>query len=67
MVLRIIKGIRAATSTQFCVGIKMNSVDISEQGDGGLQAGLEQVGLIINAGVDFIEISGGSYEDPSMF
>lgn len=67
MVLRIIKGIRAATSTQFCVGIKMNSVDISEQGDGGLQAGLEQMGLIINAGVDFIEISGGSYEDPSMF
>ena len=67
MVLRIIKGIRAATSPQFCVGIKMNSFDVSEQGDGGLQAGLEQIGLIIGAGVDFIEISGGSYEDPSMF
>jgi 2,4-dienoyl-CoA reductase-like NADH-dependent reductase (Old Yellow Enzyme family) len=25
------------------------------------------MGLIIDAGVDFIEISGGSYEDPSMF
>jgi 2,4-dienoyl-CoA reductase-like NADH-dependent reductase (Old Yellow Enzyme family) len=67
MVLRIIKGIRAATSSQFCVGIKMNSVDVSEQGAGGLEAGLEQMGLIINAGVDFIEISGGSYENPSMF
>lgn len=66
MVLRIIKGIRAATSPQFCIGIKMNSVDVSEQGDGGLEAGLEQMGLIIDAGVDFIEISGGSYENPSM-
>lgn len=67
IVLRIIKGIRAVTSPQFCVGIKMNSVDVSEQGDGGLQAGLEQMGLIIDAGIDFIEISGGSFEDPSMF
>jgi 2,4-dienoyl-CoA reductase-like NADH-dependent reductase (Old Yellow Enzyme family) len=45
----------------------MNSVDVSEQGDGGLQAGLEQMGLIIDAGVDFIEISGGSFENPTMF
>jgi 2,4-dienoyl-CoA reductase-like NADH-dependent reductase (Old Yellow Enzyme family) len=67
IVLRIIKGIRTATNPQFCVGIKMNSVDVSEQGDGGLQAGLEQMGLIIDAGVDFIEISGGSFENPSMF
>jgi 2,4-dienoyl-CoA reductase-like NADH-dependent reductase (Old Yellow Enzyme family) len=67
MVLRIIKGTRAATIPEFCVGIKMNSVDVSEQGDGGLQVGLEQMGLIIDAGVDFIEISGGSYENPSMF
>jgi 2,4-dienoyl-CoA reductase-like NADH-dependent reductase (Old Yellow Enzyme family) len=66
MVVRIIKGIRAATSPQFCIGIKMNSVDVSEQGNGGLEAGLKQMGLIIDAGVDFIEISGGSYENPSM-
>lgn len=45
----------------------MNSVDVSEQGDGGLQAGLEQMGRIIDASVDFIEISGGSFENPSMF
>jgi 2,4-dienoyl-CoA reductase-like NADH-dependent reductase (Old Yellow Enzyme family) len=63
IVLRIIEGIRAATSSQFCVGIKMNSVDISEQGDGGLNAGLEQMGLVIKAGIDFIEISGGSFEN----
>jgi 2,4-dienoyl-CoA reductase-like NADH-dependent reductase (Old Yellow Enzyme family) len=67
IVLRIIKGIRVATCSQFCIGIKMNSVDVSEQGDGGLQAGLEQMGLIIDAGVDFIEISGGSFENPTMF
>lgn len=63
IVLRIIAGIRAATSPQFCVGIKMNSVGISEQGDGGLAAALEQMGLVIDAGVDFIEISGGSFEN----
>jgi 2,4-dienoyl-CoA reductase-like NADH-dependent reductase (Old Yellow Enzyme family) len=67
IVLRIIKGIRAVTDRQFCVGIKMNSVDVSDHGNGGLEACLEQMGLIIDAGVDFIEISGGSYEKPSMF
>ena len=63
IVLRIIEGIRAATGPQFCVGIKMNSVDVSEQGDGGLDAGLEQMGSVIEAGIDFIEISGGSFEN----
>lgn len=45
----------------------MNSVDVSDHGSGDLEACLEQMGLIINAGADFIEISGGSYENPSMF
>jgi 2,4-dienoyl-CoA reductase-like NADH-dependent reductase (Old Yellow Enzyme family) len=63
IVLRIIEGIRTTTSPQFCVGIKMNSVDVSEQGDGGLDACLEQMGLVVEAGIDFIEISGGSFEN----
>jgi 2,4-dienoyl-CoA reductase-like NADH-dependent reductase (Old Yellow Enzyme family) len=63
IVLRIIEGIRTATCPQFCIGIKMNSVDVSEQSEGGIDAGLEQIGLIIEAGIDFIEISGSSFEN----
>jgi 2,4-dienoyl-CoA reductase-like NADH-dependent reductase (Old Yellow Enzyme family) len=63
IVLRIIKGTRAATSSQFYVGIKMNSVNISEQGNSSLNAGLEQMGLVIKAGINFIEISGRSFEN----
>lgn len=69
IVVRIIEGIRAATSKEFCIGIKMNSVDISDEtegGEGGLEDGLVQMGLVISAGIDFIEISGGTYESPSM-
>lgn len=69
IVLRVIKGIREATSPEFCIGIKMNSVDVSdktESGDGGLEDGLLQMGLVISAGIDFIEISGGTYENPRM-
>ena len=64
VVLRIIKGIRAATSKEFCIGIKLNSADVSASGD--LKDALDQIRLIVGAGIDFIEISGGTYEDPKM-
>ncbi|KAH8597181.1 NADH:flavin oxidoreductase/NADH oxidase-like protein [Bisporella sp. PMI_857] len=64
IVLRIMKGIRGATKKGFCVGIKLNSVDVS--GPDLLEDTLEQIGLIIENGIDFIEISGGTYEEPLM-
>ena len=41
----------------------MNSVDASSSD---LKDVIEQVGLFVSAGIDFLEISGGTYEDPRM-
>ena len=62
MVVEIVEGIRKQLPTSFCVAIKLNSVDQQESGD--LEESLEQIGFILDAGVDFLEISGGSYENP---
>lgn len=62
IVLEIIREIRTRVPPSFCIGIKLNSVDHQESGD--LKESLEQIKLIVNEGIDFIEISGGTYEDP---
>lgn len=74
----IVQSIRAATPASFIVGVKLNSVDFGrrrgdsdnnnskEESDNGVDKDLEeavQVSVMLeNLGVDFIEISGGSYE-----
>ncbi len=63
LVLRIIKRIRSSTSKEFCIGIKLNSVDASTET---LADVLEQIGLIEDAGIDFMELSGGTYSSPEM-
>lgn len=42
----------------------MNSVDAASPDS--LSEVIEQIQLIVNCGIDFIEISGGTYEDPRM-
>ncbi|GKZ92156.1 hypothetical protein AnigIFM59636_004869 [Aspergillus niger] len=64
IIVDIIHAIRKAVPATFCVGIKLNSVD--HQSESALKACVEQLKLIVEAGVDFVEISGGSYEDPQM-
>ncbi|KAI1121566.1 NADH:flavin oxidoreductase/NADH oxidase [Nemania abortiva] len=64
IVLEIIAAIRAAVPKNFCVGIKLNSVDV--QSTSQLSDTLEQLKLIAATGIDFLEISGGSYEQPTM-
>ncbi|RAH68743.1 NADH:flavin oxidoreductase/NADH oxidase family protein [Aspergillus aculeatinus CBS 121060] len=64
LVVEIIRAVRAATPPRFCVGIKLNSVD--HQSAEALEECVEQLRLIVAAGVDFVEISGGSYEKPTM-
>jgi 2,4-dienoyl-CoA reductase-like NADH-dependent reductase (Old Yellow Enzyme family) len=63
IVLEIIEAIREVTPKNFCVGIKVNSVD---QSSAELSDCIEQIKLIASAGVDFLEVSGGSMEDPSV-
>jgi 2,4-dienoyl-CoA reductase-like NADH-dependent reductase (Old Yellow Enzyme family) len=64
IVADIIKAIREAVPKSFCVGIKLNSADFKDKEQ--LAACIEQLKEITDAGVDFLEISGGSYEDPQV-
>ena len=64
IILLIMRAIRAVTKPGFCIGIKLNSVDVSSSDS--LEDVLEQIRLIVDCGIDFIEISGGTYEDPQM-
>ncbi|WPH03986.1 Hypothetical protein R9X50_00686900 [Acrodontium crateriforme] len=64
IIKEIMAAVRAATPAGFCVGIKINSAD--HQQENGLEECLEQVEFITEEQVDFLEISGGTYEDPKM-
>jgi 2,4-dienoyl-CoA reductase-like NADH-dependent reductase (Old Yellow Enzyme family) len=61
IVVDIINGMRKVVPKTFAIGIKLNSVDHQHSGD--LSESLEQISLIRETGIDFLEISGGSYED----
>ncbi|KAF5647851.1 NADH:flavin oxidoreductase NADH oxidase [Fusarium tjaetaba] len=62
IVVDIIEDIRNAVPKGFTVGIKFNSA--GHQSSIALEECLEQLRLITDAGIDFLEISGGSYEEP---
>ncbi|KZO95408.1 FMN-linked oxidoreductase [Calocera viscosa TUFC12733] len=70
ILLDVIASVRAAVPSSFCVGVKLNCKDFVK---GGLseEEALEQVRMIHQqGGVDYIELSGGTYElagfmDPS--
>lgn len=64
IVVEIINAVREAVPKGFCVGIKLNSADFKDKEQ--LAACIEQLQEITDAGVDFLEISGGSYEDPQV-
>lgn len=63
--LEIYKAVRAATSDQFIISVKLNSADFQR---GGITE--EEVVAVFKAidaaGIDLIEISGGTYEAPAM-
>lgn len=62
IVADIIRAARAVTPEGFTIGIKLNSVD--HQSDSALKDCIEQLRVITEAGIDFLEVSGGTYEDP---
>jgi 2,4-dienoyl-CoA reductase-like NADH-dependent reductase (Old Yellow Enzyme family) len=65
IILDIIRAIRAAVPKKgFAVGIKVNSAD--HQSPREFSACREQLKLIAEEGVDFLEISGGDYENPTV-
>ncbi|KAF9885278.1 hypothetical protein FE257_013076 [Aspergillus nanangensis] len=62
-VLDILKQTRAVVPSTFCIGIKLNSADHSSAT---FEDTMTQIGLLVSAGIDFLEVSGGTYEDPKM-
>lgn len=62
IILRILRKIRKETPASFCMGIKLNSADH----DSDIDDALSQIDLIQATGIDFLEISGGTYEDPTV-
>jgi hypothetical protein len=41
--------------------VKLNSAD---HGAANLEDTMSQIGLLVTAGIDFLEVSGGTYENP---
>lgn len=64
--LESVRAVRAATSPGFTVAVKLNSSDFRHGGFTEEDAE-EVVGMLVEEGVDLIEISGGTYEDPALF
>jgi 2,4-dienoyl-CoA reductase-like NADH-dependent reductase (Old Yellow Enzyme family) len=63
-IVEIIEAIRAVVPKSFSVSIKLNSAD--HQHAESLEETLEQISCIVDAGIDFLEVSGGTYEDPQV-
>lgn len=62
-VLEILSQTRKVVPSTFCIGIKLNSADHSSAT---FEETMTQIKLLVEAGIDFMEISGGTYEDPKM-
>lgn len=61
--LDILTETRKVVPSKFCIGIKLNSADHSSAT---FEDTMAQIKLLVDAGIDFMEISGGTYEDPKM-
>ena len=63
--LEVYKAIRSAVGDDFPVGIKLNSADFST---GGFteEESMQVVEVLAKAGIDLVEVSGGTYESPEM-
>ena len=64
-VLEVVRRIRARVSPGFAVGIKLNSADF-QRGGFTEDESRSVVAALGREGIDLIEVSGGSYEQPAM-
>lgn len=64
-VLEVVRRIRSRVSPGFAVGIKLNSADF-QRGGFSEDESRAVVAALTHEGIDLIEVSGGSYEQPAM-
>lgn len=65
LLLESVKAVRAKTGPDFAVSVKLNSADFQKGGFTSEEC-LRVVAWLNDAGIDLLEISGGSYEQPKM-
>ncbi|MEP3051878.1 MAG: NADH:flavin oxidoreductase/NADH oxidase family protein [Erythrobacter sp.] len=63
--LQIVDAVRARVGAGFGVGLKLNSADF-QRGGFAFEDARQVVEWLDGKGVDFVELSGGSYESPAM-
>ncbi|MBK7972928.1 MAG: NADH:flavin oxidoreductase/NADH oxidase family protein [Deltaproteobacteria bacterium] len=61
----VLAAMRRAVGEGFPIGIKINSADF-QRGGFGEDESLEVIRMLVDGGIDLIEISGGTYEAPAM-
>ena len=64
-VLAVYAEVRRQVGSDFCVGIKLNSADF-QKGGFTEEESMATIQALADAGIDLIEISGGTYETPAM-
>ena len=65
LLLRVIEGAREAVGPDFPISVKLNSADF-QKGGFAFEDSLQVVQWLQTRGVDLIEISGGTYEQPKL-
>ncbi|WJG10875.1 NADH:flavin oxidoreductase/NADH oxidase family protein [Aliiglaciecola sp. LCG003] len=65
LLLEVVKSVRKACGADFTVAVKLNSADF-QRGGFDVDDALVVVKLLEPLAVDFVELSGGSYEAPAM-
>lgn len=65
MLLEVVRHMRVAVGSKFPIGVKLNSADFQRGGFTESES-IIVVEQLSRAGVDLIEISGGTYENPKM-
>ena len=63
--MEVYRAMRKATGAGFPIGIKLNSADF-QRGGFTEEESLDTIRALAHAGIDLIEISGGTYESPAM-
>jgi 2,4-dienoyl-CoA reductase-like NADH-dependent reductase (Old Yellow Enzyme family) len=65
LLLRVIKEVRSQVGSGYAISVKLNSSDF-QKGGFAPEESLQVAKWLGDAGVDLLEISGGSYEQPAM-
>ena len=65
LLLEVIRACKAESGPGFGVSVKLNSTDFQKGGFSEAES-MAVIGMLNTEGLDFVEISGGSYEQPKM-